>query len=240
VGGGLINIFATAKPEFIFMLWKEIRLLIRKEIILEWRQRYALNGIILYVISAVFVCYLSFNLQRGQLNVLTWNALFWIILLFVAINAIAKSFMQERYGRQIYYYSITSPQGIILSKILYNVILMIILAFTCLLVYALVLGNPIDDWGLFAANLLLGAAGFSTTLTMVSGIASKTSNSSTLMAILGFPVIIPMLLMVIRVSKNAIDGLALSVSYDELMILVAVNVIVGTVSYILFPYLWRS
>lgn len=222
------------------MLWKEIRLLIRKEIILEWRQRYALNGIILYVISAVFVCYLSFNLQRGQLNVLTWNALFWIILLFVAINAIAKSFMQERYGRQIYYYSITSPQGIILSKILYNVILMIILAFTCLLVYALVLGNPIDDWGLFAANLLLGAAGFSTTLTMVSGIASKTSNSSTLMAILGFPVIIPMLLMVIRVSKNAIDGLALSVSYDELMILVAVNVIVGTVSYILFPYLWRS
>ncbi|MFP4092094.1 MAG: heme exporter protein CcmB [Cyclobacteriaceae bacterium] len=222
------------------MLWKEVKLLIRKEIILEWRQRYALNGIILYVISAVFVCYLSFNLQRGQLGVVTWNALFWIILLFVAINAIAKSFMQERYGRQIYYYSITSPQGIILSKILYNVILMIILAFTCLLVYALVLGNPINDLGLFAANLLLGAAGFSTTLTMVSGIASKTSNSSTLMAILGFPVIIPMLLMVIRVSKNAIDGLALSVSYDELMILVAINVIVGTVSYILFPYLWRS
>ncbi|MDF9800215.1 heme exporter protein B [Catalinimonas alkaloidigena] len=222
------------------MLWKEIKLLVRKEIVLEWRQRYAFNGILLYVVSAVFVCYLSFNLQRGGLQVVTWNALFWIIMLFAAINAISKSFMQENYGRQIYYYTLSSPQGIILSKMLYNVVLMLILAFTCLLVYALVLGNPIQHWGLFIANLFLGAAGFSTTLTMVSGIASKTGNSSTLMAILGFPVMIPMLLMVIRVSKNAIDGLDVSVSYDDLIILVAINGIVGTVSYILFPYLWRS
>jgi len=222
------------------MLWKEVKLLFRKEVILEWRQRNALNGIILYVVSAVFVCYLSFNLQRGSLKVVTWNALFWIIMLFVAINAIAKSFMQERFGRQIYYYTISSPQGIILSKILYNVLLMLLLAFTCLIVYAVVLGNPIQDWGLFVLNLLLASAGFSTTLTMVSGIASRTNNSSTLMAILGFPVIIPMLLMVIRVSKNAIDGLDISVSYDDLLVLGAINIIVGTVSYILFPYLWRS
>ncbi|WPP48404.1 heme exporter protein CcmB [Catalinimonas niigatensis] len=222
------------------MLWKEIKLLIRKEVVLEWRQRYAFNGILLYVVSAVFVCYLSFNLQRGALNVVTWNALFWIIMLFAAINAIAKSFMQEQYGRQIYYYTISSPQGIILSKMLYNVALMLILAFTCLLVYGVVMGNPIQNLGLFIVNLFLGAVGFSSTLTMVSGIASKTNNSSTLMAILGFPLLIPMLLMVIKVSKNAIDGLEVSVSYDELMVLGAINVLVGTVSYILFPYLWRS
>ncbi|WKN32876.1 heme exporter protein CcmB [Porifericola rhodea] len=222
------------------MLWKEVKLLVRKEVLLEWRQRYALNGILLYVVSAVFVCYMSFNLQRGALQVVTWNALFWIIMLFAATNAIAKSFMQERFGRQIYYYTISSPQGIILSKMLYNIALMLVLATICLLVYTLVLGNPIQNLGLFILNLLLGATGFSSTLTMVSGIASKTNNSSTLMAILGFPVIIPTLLMVIRVSKNAIDGLDVSVSYDDLIILVAVNVIVGTVSYILFPYLWRS
>ncbi len=222
------------------MLWKEIKLLVRKEIVLEWRQRYAFNSILLYVVSAVFVCFLSFNLQRGALNVVTWNALFWIIMLFAAINAIAKSFTQEQYGRQIYYYTISSPQGIILSKMLYNVGLMLILAFTCLSVYTLVMGNDIQHWGLFMVNLFLGAIGFSSSLTMVSGIASKTNNSSTLMAILGFPIIIPMLLMVIRVSKNAIDGLDISVSYDDLIILVAINVIVATVSYILFPYLWRS
>ncbi len=86
----------------------------------------------------------------------------------------------------------------------------------------------------------MGACGFSVTLTMISGIASKASNSSTLMAVLGFPVMVPMLLMIIKISKNAIDGLAVNVSYDEVLVLLAINIIVGTVSYILFPFLWRS
>lgn len=222
------------------MLFREISLLLKKEVVLEWRQRYALNGILLYVVSAVFVCYLSFNLQQGLLDIVTWNALFWIIMLFVAFNAISKSFIQERYGRLIYYYTIASPQGIILSKMLYNLLLMLVLAITCFVFYAVVMGNPIQNIWLFGSNLLLGACGFSVTLTMISGIASKAGNSNTLMAILGFPVIVPMLLMIIKVSKNAIDGLAVSVSYDEVLVLLAINIIVGTVSYILFPFLWRS
>ncbi|MEM6841983.1 MAG: heme exporter protein CcmB [Bacteroidota bacterium] len=222
------------------MLWKEIRLLLRKEIVLEWRQRYALNGILLYVVGAVFICYLSFNLQQGVLKVPTWNALFWIIMLFAAVNAVAKSFVQERAGRAIYYYTVVSPQGIILSKIIYNVLLLLVLAITCLTVYVLVMGNPIQNPGLFALNLLLGASGFSITLTMVSSIASKANDNSSLMAILGFPVIIPMLLMVIKVSKNALDGLDPSVSYDEIIILIAINAIVIVLSYVLFPFLWRT
>jgi len=222
------------------MLWKEVKLLLRKEIVLEWRQRYALNGILLYVVGAVFICYLSFNLQRGVLKATTWNALFWIIMLFAAVNAVGKSFVQERAGRAIYYYTVASPQGIILSKIIYNILLLLALAITCLAVYILVMGNPIEDPVLFTINLLLGASGFSITLTMVSSIASKANNNSSLMAILGFPVIIPMLLMVIKVSKNAIDGLAPSVSYDEITILIAMNVIVIVLSYILFPFLWRT
>jgi heme exporter protein B len=161
-------------------------------------------------------------------------------MLFAAVNAVGKSFVQERAGRAIYYYTVASPQGIILSKIIYNILLLLALAITCLAVYVLVMGNPIKDAGLFTLNLLLGASGFSITLTMVSSIASKANNNSSLMAILGFPVIIPMLLMVIKVSKNAIDGLAPSVSYDEITILMAMNVIVIVLSYILFPFLWRT
>ncbi len=75
---------------------------------------------------------------------------------------------------------------------------------------------------------------------MVSGIASKAGNNSVLMAILSFPVMIPMLLMLMRISKNAMDGLERAASTDEILTLVAINVIVITLSYILFPYLWRS
>jgi len=222
------------------MSLNEIIYLIKKEFLLEWRQKYAINGILLYLGSAIFVCYLSFALKGNRLAPSTWNALFWIILLFTSINAIAKSFIQENSSRNLYYYTIASPQGIIISKIVYNSIVMLFLALAGLVIYSLVLDNPVQDKALFMLNLVLGAIGFSTTFTMISGIASKARSNATLMAILSFPIIIPMLLILIKISKNAMDGLAWSVSYNDLIILVALNMMVGALSYILFPYLWRS
>ncbi|WP_276498260.1 heme exporter protein CcmB [Pontibacter litorisediminis] len=221
-------------------MFKEILYLIRKDLVLEWRQKYALNGMLLYVGSVVFVCYLSFGMRPNILVAPVWNAMLWIILLFVSVNAIAKSFLQENRGRLLYFYSIVSPQGIILAKIIYNTLLMLLLAIICFVFYGFVLGNPVEDVPMFLLSILLGAIGFSTSLTMISSIASKAANSSTLMAILSFPVIVPMLLMLIKMSKNAMDGLARSASLDELLTLLAINMIVVTVSYILFPYLWRS
>jgi heme exporter protein B len=221
-------------------LLKEISALIQKELVLEWRQKYAINGIFLYLGSTVFVCYLSFAVRSNNLLPSTWNALFWIIILFTSVNAIAKSFIQERAARNIYYYTIASPAGIILSKILYNSLLMVVLSLLGFLFYALVLGNPVQDKTLFLINISLGSIGFSTTLTMISGIASKANNSSSLMAILSIPVLIPMLLLLIRISKNSIDGLDWSVSTNDLMVLGALNLMLGAISYILFPYLWRS
>ncbi len=222
------------------MLYKEVKVLVRKEILLEWRERYALNGLLLYIVSTVMVCYLSFGLKTGSLNPITWNTLFWIILLFTGINAVAKSFIQERQGRFLYYYILASPQSVIISKIIYNAILMLLIAFIGLAVYSIVLGNPVQDNLLFVLNLFLGSIGFSSTLTLVSGIASKAQNSSTLMAILSFPIILPMLLMLIKISKNAMDGLDWASSYDELISLLAINLIVLVLSYLLFPYLWRT
>lgn len=219
---------------------KEINILIRKEITLEWRQKYALNGILLYVVSAVFITYLSVGAKMGGLSIPTWNALYWIIILFSAVNAVAKSFVQEHQGRQLYYYMIASPEAIILSKMIYNTGLTLLLSLLGYGVFSLILGNPVQDQGLFLLNLVLGSMGFSASLTMVSSIASKAGNNATLMAILSFPIIIPILMMSIRISKNALDGLDWSVSVDKLLTLLAINAIVAVTGYILFPYLWKS
>ena len=226
--------------QIIDVLLREVLYLMRKDLVLEWRQKYAFNGMLLYVSSTVFVCFLSFKLRGGSLAVPVWNALFWIIMLFTSVNAIAKSFVQEHKGRQLYLYTLVSPQGVILAKIAYNTCLMLVLATLCYLFYGIVIGNPVQDDALFFVTMLLGAFGFSTSLTMISGIASKASNTTSLMAILSFPVIIPMLLMLMKLSKNAIDGLDRGSSMDEVTTLLAINAIVIAVSYILFPYLWRD
>jgi heme exporter protein B len=219
---------------------QELKALIEKEIRLEWRQRYALNGMILYIVSTVFVCYMSFALKSKGMEPITWNTLFWIILLFTAVNSITKSFTQERAGRQLYYYTLASPQGIILSKIIYNIVLLLALSLIGLFIYIIFLGNPVQNLLMYLTAVVLGAIGFSSTLTMVAGIASKAENTSTLMAVLSFPIILPMLSMLIRLSKNAMDGLEWNTSYDEILILLAIDAIVITISYLLFPFLWRS
>ncbi|MFT7032784.1 MAG: heme exporter protein B [Cyclobacteriaceae bacterium] len=222
------------------MLAKEVKSLLYKEFLLELRQKHAINGILLYTLSTIFICYLSFDIKNTGISHLTWNALFWIIMLFSATSAVAKSFVQENQNRMLYYYTLVSPQGVILSKIIYNLFLIWFLSLVAIILFSLVLGNPVEDFGLFAFNLLLGSLGLSTTLTMVSAIASKASNNGILMAILSFPIMIPIILLVIKLSKNAIDGIARSESIDEVMTLCGINLIVGTLAFMLFPYLWRS
>jgi heme exporter protein B len=224
-------------PLRFMQLLKEIKYLIQKEIQLEWRQKYAFNGLLLYVISTIYICYLSF---KTIIDPATWNALFWIIMLFAAVNAVAKSFLQEGEGRLLYYYTLVNPQGIILSKIAYNALLMLVLSGINMAFYSLLIGNIVQDMPLYLISMLLGSLGFSSILTMVSAIASKAGKNGTLMAILSFPLLIPLLITIIKLSKNAIDGLDWSVSYQYIIILAALNCMVVALSVVLFPYLWRD
>lgn len=219
---------------------RQVLALIQKDILLELRNRYALGGILLYVVSTVFVCYAGIQLKIGKIDPIIWNALLWIILLFTAINALAKSFSQENTARFYYYYTLAKPSSIIVAKILFNFLLMLVLLLLGMVVYSLFLGNPVQDLVQFMVAAVLGASLFSTTLTLISGIASKASNSASLMALLSFPVILPGLLLLLRISKNAMDGLEWSSSQKDLITLLAINTIVATLSVVLFPYLWRS
>ncbi len=214
--------------------------LIQKEFTLELRRKAVISGIGLYLFSLIFICYLTFSLRQNSINEATWSALFWLAILFSVINSVAKSFIGEKKGISIYYYSVASPQAIILSKIIYNTILTLLLSLAGFLLFTLFIGNPVQDIPLFILTLVLTSIGFSASLSLISGIAAKTNNSNILMAVLSFPVIIALLLMAIKITKNVLDGLERSASQDELLNLFAINCILTALAYILFPYIWRS
>lgn len=214
--------------------------LLLKEISLELRRKSVISGLALYLFSTVFICYLTFSLRQNLITPLVWSALFWITILFTAINTIAKSFIGERKGRDIYYYSIASPQSIIVSKIVYNFFLCSLLSVSGFLLFLLFFRNPVFDIPLFLLVIVLASLGFATSLTLLSGIAAKANNSHILMTVLSFPVVISILLLVIKITKNCIDDLDRSVSWDEILTLAAINCLVAATSYLLFPYIWRS
>lgn len=219
---------------------QSVQILIAKEFRLELRKKSVISGLGLYLVSLVFICYLTFNLRQATISEMTWAALFWLTILFSVITSVAKSFIGESQGLTIYYYSIATPQAIILSKIIYNSLLCLAISLAGYLLFALFIGNVVEDPWVFLLALLLTSTGFSSSLSLMSGISSKTNNSSILMAVLSFPIVISILLMAIRITKNALDGLDRYASYDELINLVAINCILGGLAYILFPYIWRS
>jgi heme exporter protein B len=214
--------------------------LLKKELTLELRRKSVIAGLSVYLLSTIFICYITFSLRGNTLSPLVWSALFWITVLFTSVQSISKSFIGEKRGTEIYLYSLLDPHLIILSKIVYNFILCTLLSVASMGLFTLFFGNPVDDMGLFVVVILLAAFGFAASLTMLSGIAARANNSGILMPVLSFPVIISVLLLVIKLTKNCIDGLDRSVSQQDLITLVAINCLVTALSYILFPYIWRS
>ena len=219
---------------------RELKILLAKEFILELRRKSVISGIALYLLSLIFICYLTFSLRHNAINEATWSALFWLTILFSVVNTVAKSFIGEKHGASIYYYSVVSPQLVIVSKIIYNTILCFLLSIAGYVLFQIFIANPVEDNRLFLLTLVLTSIGFSGALTLISGIASRANNSNILMAVLSFPILISILLMAIRITKNVLDGIDPSASYDEILNLLAINGILITLAYLLFPYIWRS
>lgn len=213
-----------------------ILLLLRKEFLLEFRTRSAISGIFLYVISTLFVVYETFI--KIQPNV--WNTLFWIILLFVAVNAMVKSFVQEKGNRVLYYYSLLNPSHILIAKIVYNTLLLLVLS---LLIWGLFIffgDNPVKDIGLFLFILFLGSFGFSVTFTFLASLVAASNQSSTLLAVLSFPLIIPIILLLVKISAHALRLIQDTAVSGDLAILVAIDLLLCGVALLLFPFIWRD
>jgi len=214
----------------------KLKHLIFKGFTLEFRQKSTLAGIAVYIIATVFISALSF---KKIIHPNVWNALFWVIFMFITINVSGKSFLQETKGKSLFNYMYYNPRQFIISKIVYNMLLMMALSMVTFFFYAWFVGNMVQDMPMFLITLLFSSSAFSGILSLMSAIASKANNIS-LMAILSFPVIMPLLIVSIKLSKHAIDGLAWSVSYNYLLILIMLNFIVIALSTLLFAYLWRD
>jgi heme exporter protein B len=217
---------------------KRILALLKKDIMLELRRQHTFYGILLYVASTVFVLFLSMpNSPEASI----WNSLFWVIQLFVCVNTVAKSFLAESKGLMLYYYSITSPVEFIIAKLLFNVLLMLIMSAISLLLFFTFLTNPVNNSLQFLGIVLLGGTSISLTFSLMSAIAAKAQQNAALIAILGFPVILPQLLLLMKLSKTSFGEVFRDGAVLQLVGLVAgLDILVVVLAVILFPFLWKE
>ena len=209
--------------------------LFKKDLLLEIRQQYSFYGVLLYIGATIFVLYMVIDTPESNV----WNGLFWVIQLFISINAVAKSFLQESRGRMLYFYSIAGPRDFVLAKLLFNSLLMLLMSLLSLALFSLFLGNPVQKAGSFIGLVLLGGWSLSLVFTFLAAIAAKAQQNAAIMAILGFPIIIPQLLLLMRLSNAAFSGTA-SIPVAIVLLLVTLDLMVILLAVILFPFLWKD
>jgi len=210
--------------------------LFKKDLLLEVRQQYTFYGVLLYVASTTFVLYLSMGEPEGTV----WKGLFWMMQLFICVNAVAKSFLQEGRGRLLYFYSIAGARDFILSKLLFNALLMLLMSLVSLLLFLLMLGDPLPNPFSFVLLSCLGGVSLSLVFTFLAAIAARAQQGAALMAILGFPLIIPQLLLLNKVSTIAFADVVQNSLGGMIGLLCALDAMTIVLAVILFPFLWKD
>jgi heme exporter protein B len=213
-----------------------IAALLKKDILLEIRQQYTFYGVLLYVASTIFVLYLA----MGQPEAAVWNGLFWMIQLFVCVNAVAKSFLQENSGRMLYYYTIAGARDFILAKLIFNAALMILMSLTSLLLFNVLMGNALAHPLKFVGTVCLGGCSLSLVFTFLAAIAARARQNAALIAILGFPLIIPQLLLLMRISNTAFADVIQGGYFKMTLLLLGFDAMVVALAIVLFPFLWKD
>jgi len=77
-------------------------------------------------------------------------------------------------------------------------------------------------------------------LTLVSAISYQVRNNSAIMSVLSFPIILPILLILIKITKIAASNFSWNLVQDDIYLLILLNIITLSLSKILFGYLWRN
>jgi heme exporter protein B len=215
---------------------KQVLAIIQRELRHELRSRKAWLAIMLYVGSTVYISYLGL---QGNMDTSSHNAVFWLLIIFISMFATSGSFA-GRESEMFYIYTLLSPARFILARLIYNAIFLLSVSLLAFICFQFFVGFGATDTALFLTALLLTVWGISSLLTMSFSIASKGSGGFTLMAIISFPLLVPLLITAQHLSGMAIAGSDTSGYGGSVVALLTLDSMIAALCYLLFPYLWRD
>lgn len=216
---------------------KPIYLFLKKEVKEEFKRPTNAFGVLLYLSCSTFIISL---ITKGNVNSGIWSAFFWILMLFASFNVVQKHLHPEEQNQWNYYYLLIHPIQFILARTLFHALFLWILSLLNFILLSLWIKNPINSYDVFFVNILLGALGLATTLTMISSIAVQSNHPTMIMSVLGFPIIIPLLWCLIKINLLSIQGLNFSEVTQYFIFLISVNCISLLLSMIFFPIIWKE
>ena len=211
-----------------------------KDLRSELRTRYALNALIMFVITTLSIVLFSIGQESVQPDVLC--GLLWIIIFFSAMSGLSRTFVsEEERGTTMTLHLVARPVAIYVGKLLFNLALLSFINLLSVGLFLILISSfVIQSYTVFALTVFLGTLGLASASTIIAAIIAKANTKGTLYPVLSFPILLPLLLTVINATTKAVDGLPVGEVMGEFQILVSYLVVVIAVSYILFEAIWKD
>jgi len=214
-----------------------------KDLRLEVRTRYGVNALALFVASSLLL--VAFAVGTGEVGERVASALLWIVIVFAAAVGLGRAFVaEEERGTVLLLQLNLRPSMVYAGKLLFNVLLVGAMNVLAAVGFVVVLGLEVESVGLLAATLGLGALGLAGATTLLSALIARAASQGPLLPVLAFPLLIPLLLTVIRITQRTLllgaSAGPWAASFDDLVTLAGYAGAVITASVLLFDFVWND
>ena len=211
-----------------------------KDLRSELRTRYALNALIMFVVTTISIILFALGNETTSSEILA--GVLWIIVFFSTMSGLSRTFVsEEERGTVMTLQLVSAPSSVFFGKLLFNTVLLLAMnTFTVLLYVLLLSGFSIRSYDIFIAATFLGTLGLASASTIIAAIIAKANTKGTLYPVLSFPILLPLLLTVINATRLSVDGAVFSEAWGEFRILLSYVVVVTTASYVLFDFVWKD
>jgi len=214
--------------------------LFKKDWLSELRTRYAINALAMFILVTISV--ILFSIGQEKITEYLTGGLLWVVIFFSAMSGLSRAFVsEEERGTTLTLQLIASPATIFSGKLLFNVILVFLMNIAITFLFSVLFESfVINNALLFLISFIFGNIGIAISSTIIAAIISKAGSKGTLYPVLSFPILLPLILTLLELTKFAIDGDLLEDSLVEIFVLVCYDVIMLTASYLLFDFIWKE
>lgn len=214
--------------------------LFRKDWHSELRTRYAINALAMFILVTISV--ILFSIGNEKISEYLTGGLLWVVIFFSAMSGLSRAFVsEEERGTTLTLQLIAAPSTVFSGKLLFNVLLVFLMNIVITFLFFILFESfVIKNFLLFTFAFILGNFGIAISSTIIAAIISKASSKGTLYPVLSFPILLPLILTLLELTKFAMDGETLESSFVEIAVLVCYDVIMLTASYLLFDFIWKD
>ncbi|HXX29906.1 MAG TPA: heme exporter protein CcmB [Myxococcaceae bacterium] len=238
---------STRIPGLLRATW----LLVRKDLLLEWRTRARANALFFFALATLLLFSFALGPDTTILRRAAGGTL-WLAILLASVLALGESFRVEQENAALDGLRLApaDPQALFLAKALANGMLLLLLGVAILPVLGALAGLtlaprivmtlpvltfPLSGLGAMALVLVLGCLAIAAPGTIYAAIASNARARDVLLPLLLFPLLIPALVASAKATSLALEGDPMLQFGSWLGLLASFDLIYWSLGFALFP-----